>query len=376
VVHILDHATFSNITEQMRSMYRDTMSPRLEDLESTIDHFLMTEFFAPGTHETEFDMSEVLRGDFETRADKAVTLRQSGIATGNEAREIVGIARSEDAEMDKMYANSALGQLGAPTERVSITEPVTPDPAQAAEADAAATAAESESSKALMRKVLARAGRVKASRKDIRSALVTEHEKALSEFFDGQRAAVKSAAKRKASGVFDPSEWDGDLASILHTLSKASAQAIGQKVAADLGGKYSADDIASWLVSDSEATATRINQTTADQIAAAFESADEEEAPEDTVDAVFDGPVAARSNQISLTRVALVAGLAALVAARQSGAKTKTWVTGGNPRSAHASMSGETVPLGEKFSNGMDGPGDFSGGADEVAGCNCDLSFG
>ena len=30
VVHILDHATFSNITEQMRSMYRDTMTPRLD----------------------------------------------------------------------------------------------------------------------------------------------------------------------------------------------------------------------------------------------------------------------------------------------------------------------------------------------------------
>ena len=29
VVHILDRATFSNITEQMRSMYRDTMAPKL-----------------------------------------------------------------------------------------------------------------------------------------------------------------------------------------------------------------------------------------------------------------------------------------------------------------------------------------------------------
>jgi hypothetical protein len=27
------------------------------------------------------------------------------------------------------------------------------------------------------------------------------------------------------------------------------------------------------------------------------------------------------------------------------------------------------------FSNGMDGPGDFSGGVDEVAGCNCSLDF-
>jgi hypothetical protein len=47
-----------------------------------------------------------------------------------------------------------------------------------------------------------------------------------------------------------------------------------------------------------------------------------------------------------------------------------------NPRSSHAYMSGETVALGEPFSNGMNGPGDYSGGADEVANCNCDLSFG
>jgi hypothetical protein len=38
-------------------------------------------------------------------------------------------------------------------------------------------------------------------------------------------------------------------------------------------------------------------------------------------------------------------------------------------------MDGETVPLGELFSNGMNGPGDYSGGADEVAGCTCDLDF-
>ena len=76
-----------------------------------------------------------------------------------------------------------------------------------------------------------------------------------------------------------------------------------------------------------------------------------------------------------MSRVAMVAGLASLVAARLSSAKTKTWVAGAKPRASHAQMDGETVPLGELFSNGMDGPGDYSGGADEVAGCDCDLSF-
>ena len=378
VVHILDHATFSNITEQMRSMYRDTMSPRLEDVESVIDFSLLPEFFGSGVRETEFDMTEVLRGDFETRADKAVTLRQSGIFTGNQSLELVGLAKSDDPEMDKIYANAALVPLGAPKETVAVTAAEPPTPAQDAEAADAAAASEAvaaETSKALMRKVLAQTGRVKSSKKNIRAALVTEHEKALSGFFDKQRAAVKASVTSKAAGVFDAAAWDGDLSAILHTLSKATAQAIGTKVATDLGGQYSSDDIASYLESNSKETAKKINQTTADEIAKAFEDAADDADPEDTVDGVFDGEVSARASQISASRVATIAGLAALVGARLSGAKTKTWVTGGNPRGSHAAMSGETVPLGEPFSNGMNGPGDYSGGADEVAGCNCDLEF-
>jgi HK97 family phage portal protein len=384
VVHILDHATFSNITEQMRSMYRDTMSPRLEDIESVIDFSLLPEFFPTGARETEFDMTEVLRGDFETRADKAVTLRQSGIFTGNQALEIVGMPKSADPEMDKIYANAALVPLGVPAQRVSITEAVAPDPQQAAQAaesaqgaqDAASDAAASESSKAVtVRTVMGKLARVKDSKSAIRKTLVAEHQNELGKFFDKQRAAVKAAVSSKAAGVFDPSEWDGDLSSILHTLSQATAQAIGAKVAADLGGKYSSDEIASWLASNSQSTAQKINQATADEITAALERATDDESDDDTIDGLFDGTIDARRNEISLTRVLVVGSLATLVAARLSSAKTKTWVTGGNPRSDHAEMDGETVPLGEMFSNGMNGPGDYSGGAAEVANCNCDLEF-
>jgi hypothetical protein len=56
----------------------------------------------------------------------------------------------------------------------------------------------------------------------------------------------------------------------------------------------------------------------------------------------------------------------------------KTWrVTSTNPRTAHVRMNGETVPIGDKFSNGMNWPGDPRGGPDEVAGCECsvDLSY-
>jgi hypothetical protein len=215
---------------------------------------------------------------------------------------------------------------------------------------------------------MGKAGRVKASKAAIRDTLKAEHVKQLTKFFAAQKAATGSS--------FDPSQWDGDLASLLHTLSAATAEAIGKKVSAELGGTWSADSIAAYLKSNSEATAKKINQTTADEITAALEAQDDPNAsPEDAIGGVFDGEVAARAGQISASRVAMVAGLASLVAARLSNARTKTWVTGGNPRSLHSEMDGETVPLGELFSNGMDGPGDFSGGVDEVACCNCELSF-
>lgn len=62
--------------------------------------------------------------------------------------------------------------------------------------------------------------------------------------------------------------------------------------------------------------------------------------------------------------------------ARAAGARTKTWhVNSANPRSSHAAVSGETVPLGQMFSNGLRWPGDRSGGVEETAGCQCSLTF-
>ena len=62
--------------------------------------------------------------------------------------------------------------------------------------------------------------------------------------------------------------------------------------------------------------------------------------------------------------------------ARAAGAGSKTWhTTSSNPRSSHAALDGETVPLGQMFSNGLRWPGDRDGGSDETAGCLCTISF-
>jgi HK97 family phage portal protein len=366
VVHILDHATFSNITEQMRSMYRDTMSPRLEDIESTIDRSLRSEFYAPGEREVEFDMSEVLRGDYETRVDKALAARQAGLVTGNEGRAIIGESLSEDPEMNKIYANAALVPLGSKADgsQVATDGTLIPKPLNAAKS--------ADPKTLTVRSIMGRLARIKADKPAVREQLIKEHADALGKFFTDQQDAVLARAGQKDAGVFDPGDWDSDLADLLQTLGDATSKAVGDATGADLGGKYNPEDIAGWIASDAQQSAENINRTTAEQIDAAL--GDDHDV--DALKAFFVSLIAARALQIATSRVATVGGLASQVSARQNKARTKTWETNSaNARPSHEAMSGETVPLNSTFSNGMNGPGDPVGGVDEVAGCTCTLRF-
>ena len=101
--------------------------------------------------------------------------------------------------------------------------------------------------------------------------------------------------------------------------------------------------------------------------------------PDDPVDAaagVFATAVAARAPQAAMTQVAKVGNFGRVEAAAEAGAGTKTWiVTSGSPRASHAAMDGETVAMGETFSNGANWPGDPTLDSDERAGCSCTVAF-
>ncbi len=370
VVHILDHATFSNITEQLRSQYRDTMAPRFEDFEAVVDHQLVPDFYGFGEAMTRFNMDEVLRGDFETRATAVVGLVSNGVMRPAEARPLFGLDPA-GPEADVLYANAALQPLGTVQrgqQQVALDGSLIPQPL-ALEAPKAA-----QRGRLTVRSIMGRLAQVKADKVATRDKLVAEHAKELRKFFDEQRASVKAAQSAKAAGLFEPTAWDSSLAEILGALSAATSQAIGTTTATDLGGSYDPTAISDWVNENAKSSAKNINQKTAEQI----DDLDwpEEESPDDAIDGLFDGPVDARADEISWSRVAMIAGLAGLTAASQSGAATKTWnVNSANPRASHAAMDGETVGVDELFSNGMNAPGDPSGGADEVAGCNCGITF-
>jgi HK97 family phage portal protein len=116
-IHILDKATYSNITEQMRSVYRDSMAPRIEFIESVIDYSVGKEF--NGTKKARFAVAEVLRGDFEHRATSVALLVDHGIMKPSEARPLFDL--DDEGEIaDKLYALAMLQELGRPAERITI----------------------------------------------------------------------------------------------------------------------------------------------------------------------------------------------------------------------------------------------------------------
>lgn len=105
VVHILDRATFSNITEQMRSMYRDTMAPHLKAFEADIDTQLRAPHFGDSVY-AEFLLDEVLRGDFEARAE---AYRKADYMTIAEKRKAENLPFIEGT--DKIFVNAAIVPL-------------------------------------------------------------------------------------------------------------------------------------------------------------------------------------------------------------------------------------------------------------------------
>jgi len=169
VVGILDHATFANVTELQRSLYRDTMAPHLGGLESTLDHQLRPDFGADALY-AEFLMDEVLRGDFELRSDAYQKGINSGWIKPSEVRRAENMPDA-GPDADRLFINSTIIPIDA-TSRRTTPEPAAPDdiigptspPGAAAAPGATATppAGPKSLSTAQVRSVLGRLGRYKA----------------------------------------------------------------------------------------------------------------------------------------------------------------------------------------------------------------------
>lgn len=122
-----------------------------------------------------------------------------------------------------------------------------------------------------------------------------------------------------------------------------------------------------------------INETTRDKLAASL--ADGLEAGESMAQLVK--RVQEYMPKVQAERAAAIAGSEAHTSLqagsfeqmRFGGVRTKTWVTAGDEdvRDSHRNIYPKTIPINERFSNGLMYPGDPSGAPGEVIRCRCDM---
>jgi HK97 family phage portal protein len=128
MVGILDHATFSNIREQHKHTYQDTLAPWMEMITQEIEGQLLIECDDQDNVYTEFNIAAKLAGTLEEQINSLVTATGKPIMRTNEARARLNLPKDEDPESDRIAP-----QQGGPSD--ATANPSTTDDAQDFEPD-------------------------------------------------------------------------------------------------------------------------------------------------------------------------------------------------------------------------------------------------
>lgn len=356
MVGILDHATFSNIKEQHKNLYQDCLGPWLAMIEEEIALQLLPDFDDRDGVYCEFNIQEKMQGSFEEQ----ITAMQSAVGrpwmTADEAR-----------------ARFNMPSLGGDAEQL-VTPLNVLTGGQASPRDSAP-----DGTLALGHKALAlKAAAIDPTLQQTRARHITKWAQVMAKYFERQRNAVIGRVRDNSDIDFvwlDGERWDGELTADLYSLNTATATVWAEYVAKQVDTALDKERMAAYLLAVSQNAAQRINTATRDQVAAALLA----EAPKDAVKHLYDIAATSRSEQIAASGVNTAANFGSHEGAKQGGLRTKTWQHNGgamNPRDLHVAMSGETVPIGDVFSNGARWPGDPVLGAEQNAHCNCSMTFG
>ena len=348
MVGILDNATFSNITEQHKNLYQDSLGPWLAMIEQDIMLQLLPELQDIDGVYVEFNIAEKMQGAFEDQVKALQSAVGRPWMTADEARAKMNLpSMGGDAEQLVTPLNVLVGGQASPRDSAPP-------------------------------KGLKAASEVNPTQPTLRDKYRERWARLMVKTFERQRAAVMTAAgKSKAlpdiAVLWDANRWNSELTTDCFKLSAATSRAFADYVADQLGIEFDESETLAYLQENSRIAAENVNAATQGEIEKALGAED----VGDALKNMFELAIGVRALQIAMSRTTSTANFGAHSAARQGGLKTKTWhVNSTNPRPSHARMGGSTVGIKELFGNGMMWPGDPRGGADEVAGCTCSVTFG
>lgn len=344
--------SYANVREFRKMLYGETLGPWLKMIQDRINSKLVPMLDPRDGVYVEFNVKAKLAASFDEQAEVLSSAVGRPWMTANEARALENMpALAGDADALVTPLNVLVGDQASPRDSAPKSSPVQ-----------------------------VKAGTV-AVKGEADSGSESQTQAALQNFFKRQREAVLSRLNAKADAPWwDQERWDKELADDLYRVAMSVTAQVSADVLQSVGLAPDAYDpavTAKFLRAVAESRAGKINATTLEQIEAALTDPGEDSDgnPVRTPAKVFDDAEDSRGAVIAATLLTTLAGFATMETAKQnSSAATKTWlVNSKNPRSEHARMDGQTVPVREKFSNGADWPGDPVLGADGVANCHCSV---
>lgn len=356
MVGILDHATFSNIKEQHKQLYQDSLGPWLAMIEGDIDLQLLPDFGDSAGVYVEFNIQEKLQGDFEEQIKALQAAVGRPWMTANEARARLNLP-SLDGDANQLVTplNVIVGGQASPLDSAP---------------------------KQLQFK------RFDPRSPELRERHQQKWNEALSRHYRRQEAAVLSrmpkGQKLDIGGVWwDEERWNAELSTDLFRLNNLTAMAWAERLFEQIdtedpstGSGWDMEvfeaNMLPWLEEHSRIQAEYINTQTRE----ALEEALRDPEPLEAVKNLFSTAATAWALRQAIGAVTSASSFGSMEAANAGRLRTKTWhVNSSNPRDSHSAQDGMTVGIRDTFPNGLRWPGDPRGSADENAMCQCSISF-
>lgn len=368
--------TYASAKENARALYNDTLAPKLMEATDKVNGRLLAMVGEPPRHYVEYDLSVKLQGSFEERAAVLQSAVGAPWMLRDEARAMFNLPHIDGADELVVPLNVIEGGLASPRD----TDP-TQERLSAAEADHKCACCNGH-------KDAATELRYKAEPLEEESEAAVD---AFARFFERQsrsvlpklRAAKSAGATKDADDWWDFTRWNRELADDLMEVAEGHSTLAALRALDALGvprSEYDPTKALAFLRNMCEVRAEWVNEVTRQELerSLALEAAGAE-GLKATPEGVFQFAAETRSVSAGTALATAIDGWSALEAVRQCASDRgvrKQWVvTSQNPRPSHQAMNGQTVPYDEKFPNGMEWPGDWAGGPDEVCGCQCEVAL-
>ena len=313
--------------EERRAFYADVLPPITRSLASQLDFSLLAGEFAESDYYFEFDLNEKLRGEPEARFAAITSAVGRPWLTANEARAMENRPPVEGGDELVTPLNVLVGDNPRPAPNVMPPQDPNGPPQDGSHREA--------SIKALL------APR-QQQQLDRRNRYAREFTDLLVRHYERQERAYKSTSVKADRWV----QWNAEMAGDLDALLRKSVETEGDVAAARFGSSFDTRLVTNYLQGMAEGAATDINKKTREELAVASTAE------------VFARAADVRAPAGGMSLATAASAFANREAARQASDteyRVKTWVVTSD-NSSHPEMNGETVPLGETFSNGADGP--------------------